>query len=515
MTNDKFVCLVYQKDFSGKGNDRYFIYGDGRFAEVDSKSVVCCEDLIVTHDYWLIANALYREHGRLPIRVLEITLLSRIIVGTKAIPGDVQPWDISETIRPLYRDKGDFDRYIDMYYRRVDFKEESYMLFSHKLDEYTNNIRGAARLAGEWFRFYNVELPLFNVLSQVAAKGLRVSQPLLKEHKNNIKMDYYRTLKEFSKKHGVLCAMPSKGDIKDKLRSLDFNVDSYGVKFLVDCVPDGSGYTEDLKRLQKLRKSFRVLGSIADSSETLRPIVETHSTSTSRMYYKDPNVQNIGKRYRDIFIADDGLRLSYVDYDQFEVGIMAALSDDDNMKQIYGKADAYVDLSEAIFGDIKHRKLGKIWFLSYTYGMSIERIIDSVRLYGGDECAAMRYFSKFVAFEGWKTRLHLEIEEVGRIPTICGNYLNRRRTGELSKKEGRSVVSHVVQGTGSFIFKSALLALSKQEDVGILIPMHDAVLIQHLEPYNVSSIVAIFQDTMTSILDKKVVGKASIKDFCG
>jgi hypothetical protein len=59
-----------------------------------------------------------------------------------------------------------------------------------------------------------------------------------------------------------------------------------------------------------------------------------------------------------------------------------------------------------------------------------------------------------------------------------------------------------------------LLGLSKQKNVEILIPMQDAVLIQHDEKHDVNQSINIFQDIMTGILSSKIQGKASVEAFC-
>ncbi len=513
MSKGKFVYFLYQKDFSEKGNDRYFVYEDGLFSEVGSEYIVSLESFVVTHDFWLIVNSLYKQHQKLPPKIIDITVLSRIVAGKKAEGGNTQPWDISETISPLYTDPKDFKQYMSMYYRREGLNKDIYMLFSHKLSEYMDKLLYLADKTGELTRFYDLEVPVFNLLTKVVSRGLRVSKKVIKEHKSNIKHDFYRGLKEFAEKHSVPYELPIEGDIRDKLRSLGYDVENYSIDFLINFLPSPDGYTTDLKKLQKLNKSYRVLNSISSGVSRLNPMIDSHSTSTSRIYYKSPNIQNLSRKYRNIFIPDDGLHFSYIDYDQFEVGIMASLSGDEVMSDIYTNSDAYIGLSNTIFSSGDYRKKCKILFLSYTYGMSIENILGSIEKQGGNRKAAKAYFSNFEAFEHWKEALYEKFEQDKRISTVCGNYLNRTKAGVLTNKEKRSVVSHVVQGTGSYIFKSALLELSKQYEVDVLVPMHDALLIQHSPSYKMSDAVNILKDTMTEILGGKIKGKASIEEF--
>lgn len=513
MNNLKRMYLLFQKDFSERRRDRYFIYDGEGFSEVFSEDVVSLDCFVVTHDFWLICNSLYKKHKKLPSKILDIALLSKIVAGVKMVAGDVQPWDVSKTIRPLFRDGKDFDSYVEMYYRRKDLVLDTYMLFSHKLAEYFDQLSAVAKEKGEIERFYDLELPVFNELTLSSCTGIRVDNNAVREHKRNLQSDFYRQLKLFAETHDVLYELPNEGEIREKLSKLGYRVEDYGVDFLIDFLPSLDGYTDNLRSLQKINKSFRIFNSISSSISRLRPVVESHWTSTSRIYYKSPSLQNISKKYRNIFIPDDGMSLCYVDFDQFEVGIMAAISADPKMKKIYESSDAYKDLAVLVFNDEGRRKKTKILFLSYTYGMALENIVRAVEELGGNPTIAKEYFSEFSVFEAWKKSIYDEFLKNGRVATISANYLNRGAGDELSEREKRTSVNHVIQGSASYIFKRVLLRLSNLAGVRILIPMHDAVLIQHTKAVKPISVVKIFEEVMTHELESKVSGKASIESF--
>lgn len=513
MSKGSTVYFTYQKDFSESGKDRYFIYDGEAFYEVSSEEVVALDCFVVTHDFWLISSSLFKKHGSLPSKIVDVVLLSKITIGVKSIDGDFQPWDVSKTIRPLFKVVDDFDSYMDMYYRRKDLVFDVYMLFSHKLAEYFEKLSVLASDSGEMERFYSLELPVFNKLTLSACRGIRVDNSAVRKQKDSLKLDFYRQLKMFAEKHKVLYELPSKGDAREKLSKLGYNVQDYSLEFLIDFLPSRDGYTDDLRSLQKTNKAYRVFNSISYGSSRLRPIVESHWTSTSRIYHKSPNLQNIPKKYRNIFIPDEGMSLCYVDYDQFEVGIMAAISSDPIMKDIYENRDAYKDLAVQVFNDEGMRKKAKVMFLSYTYGMSLENIIRAVKELGGDQKNAREYFSGFTVFESWKESVNNAFLKNGKIATISANYLNRNTDAELTDKEKRASVNHVIQGTATYIFKRALLELSSLDGVQILIPMHDAVLFQHTIQVDPNSVVELFEDVMTKELSGKVYGKASIEAF--
>ena len=508
-----YAYLIYQKDFTENGHDRYFLYDIGKFQEVPVKDLLSIDKEIVTHDYWLIANSIYREVNALPRQVIDVVLLAKINSGIKATPSGDQPWDISKTIRPLFKDKDEFDIYTKMYYQRTELCEETYMFFSHKLAEFTEGALEKAKSLGELDRFYSLEVPLFNALVLTACKGIRVDNAILREHKDQLEFEYYRELKWFAVKHKVLFQVPNKDEIKEKLSDLGYETEGYSLDFLIKFLPSKDGYTDDLLSLQKIHKSYRIFNSISSAKERISPIVETHWTSTGRIYQKSPSLQNISKKYRNIFVADNGLELSYVDYDQFEVGIMAAISGDGKMKGVYEKSDVYSELAKTVFDNEELRGKAKILFLSYTYGMSLENILNSVSSQNGNQKAAKQYFSEFSTYEEWKESVYSEYESEGFISTIKGNLLHRTKGGDLNQKEKRTCVNHVIQGTATYIFKQALLELSNHNEVDVLVPMHDAVLFQHPPSFDPQIAVKVFQDKMTESLNSKVEGKASLEPF--
>ncbi len=242
----------------------------------------------------LASNSLSR-YSSLPSKVIDVVLLSKVVAGVKSIDGDVQPWDVSKTIKPLFKVGDDFNSYMDMYYRRKELVFDVYMLFSHKLAEFFDQLSILASDSGEIERFYALEMPVFNELTFSACRGIRVSNDVVREHKDNLKLDFYRQLKLFAEKHKVLYELPNEGEVREKMSMLGYNVQDYSLEFLIDFLPSRDGYTDDLRSLQKTNKSYRIFNSISSSSSRLRPIVESHWTSTSRIYHKSPSLQNISK----------------------------------------------------------------------------------------------------------------------------------------------------------------------------------------------------------------------------
>ncbi|MCO6062749.1 DNA polymerase I, partial [Pseudomonas sp. MOB-449] len=67
-----FEILLYLKDYANEGHDRYFLAAKGKIEEVNAHEVVSKKELLVCHDYWLIAPSIQQQAGSLPVNVVDV-----------------------------------------------------------------------------------------------------------------------------------------------------------------------------------------------------------------------------------------------------------------------------------------------------------------------------------------------------------------------------------------------------------------------------------------------------------
>lgn len=183
-------------------------------------------------------------------------------------------------------------------------------------------------------------------------------------------------------------------------------------------------------------------------------------TITSRIILRQPSLQNLRKSNRDIVIPDIGMKLLYVDYSQFEAGILASLSNDVKLIDLYN-SDIYEDLAKNVLKDNTDRKEAKILFYRYMYGD------DSLKK------EAKSYFENFKELKLFKTQIEKELNQKKKVGTKYGNY--RFSSGEDSIWG----LSHVIQSTASYIYKMSLLEVQKEvKSAEFIIPMHDGTVYQ-------------------------------------
>lgn len=188
------------------------------------------------------------------------------------------------------------------------------------------------------------------------------------------------------------------------------------------------------------------------------PIYFGFGTITSRITLREPSLQNLRRTNRSIIIPEVGKKLLYIDYSQFEAGILASLSKDSSMIKLY-KEDIYANLAASVLGDKEKRSDAKVLFYRYMYG---DTTLNS---------ASKAYFQKFKALTKFKNDVERELLEEKQIGTEFGNFRCR------DEIVFNWALSHKIQATASLIYKRAVERVFKEvKGADFMIPMHDGTL---------------------------------------
>lgn len=504
--------LIFFKDFSERGGDRYFLWSDGALTETDPHKLVEMTVRLVCHDYWLISPAIFRSAGRLPVSVVDVVEFARGTSGRRISKAVRERQDVRQTLLE-FCDEAVVDSYLSAFYRQAELDASTLAVIGDALSRHWTELLGQAKINGEFERAIDVELPVFNELTSCVVHGIRVDEAKLREHKKKVDVDYYLTLKRFAEKHELPYEVPRDDVVVDRLESRGFDMSGVSLDYILRLLPMQDGFGDDLIELKRIHASRSILNRLSVGAGRIFPILDSQATVTSRIYFRDPALQGLPGYYRDVIVPDKGMELSYVDYDQFEVGVMAALSSDPKMLSLYSSGDLYLEVSRSLFECDEKRGFAKRLFLSYAYGMRRKSLIDAASASGGARLSAKQFFMEFNVFEEWKRSINAEFEKSGRIGTSMGNYLQRELVGPLTPKECRSSVSQVVQGTAALIFKKAILKVASLPDVKIKVPMHDALLVQHSPGFDRCLLIDTFASAMTEHFGGSIAGKASIEPF--
>lgn len=513
MTNLDWRLLLFISDFTGQGADCFYWFHNGQLVETDVHGVVNFSGALVCHDFWMIRDVLFDKTGRLPDVVIDLDEFRISISGNPTDRLTREKHDITSVLKE-YGANGELcSAYERMFNKSMPFDLEIANEAAIALSELYRNLLEKAKQVGEAERFFTIEVPVYRILQGAMAAGITIDSRRLSEMRAEAEHDYFMCLKNYSAKHNMPLETPNKLALEERLHHEGFDLDDVSIEYLLEYVPHERDFGSDTIALQVSDDARRVLSSLTLSTTIMRPIVDVFGSRTSRVHLRSPSLQNIPKKFRSIIASRDGGSLSYVDFDQYEVGIMAALSEDAELKKLYAAGDMYDLFATTHLGLSGNRKAAKQLFLSYAYGMSKRALIDAAVSLGVDRGRAKTAFGLFKQYEAWKKSICDDFQTTGRVMTLHGNHYKRTRRGQLSGKEQRSAVSQVVQGTASLIFKKVLLEVSKLEDVIIILPMHDALLFEHRLTETANKVVAVFESVMTNTLENRVTGKASISAF--
>lgn len=422
MTNK--AALLFVSDLIASREARLFIIAGEEVIEVSPKEVVSREEDLICHDFWSIARFLYMSTGHLPRTITDVDDLRVSTTGRKDDRKLRDQIDVCKLLLKLEYISGEVARkYRGILGGSEAICSEVLLSVGTALLRYSNYLEERAKAAGEWTRYCELERPVSNYLNVSAARGISVDTEALRMHKKSIEHAYFMALKLFSAKYEFPLEVPSDDDVKKYLSERGYDFSEIGIDYVIRLLPTPDGFSDRLLELRKIAASRRVLDMIPMSQNRLYPIVDTFGTITSRIYYRDPSLQNLARRYRSIIAADPGKILSYVDYGQYEAGIMGALSDDRAMIDLFSSGDVYSQVASGLFACDSKRKAAKRLFLSYAYGMKRSGVIDSACAFGAKRDAAKSFFNQFRRFEEWRKEIHFEFRENCRIGTQCGNFL--------------------------------------------------------------------------------------------
>ena len=348
-------------------------------------------------------------------------------------------------------------------YDGFELKENTFKLFLEYLASLFLNL--LENNEEEKMRFNEIELKINNLIYERQLQGVRIDKDIAEQKCLEIEKEIYKIKNILQLKHNIFMPDDEKQQ-KAWLISKKYNIiQSLLYSFKIRRNDDNVclQFYELIRNQQDLESLLFMLSHWGGEERTY-PSYVGFGTITSRITLRQPSLQNIRKVNRSAIIADIGKKLLYVDYSQFEAGILASLSKDDQLIMLYNE-DIYKDLANKVLNDEGKRSEAKIIFYRYMYGDTS---------LGRKEKA---YFTKFEKLNQFKLKIEKELKTNNRIGTINGNY--RRRNDDEESNWG---LSHVIQSTASLIFKNAILSVHKEvPNANFLIPMHDAALYQIFE----------------------------------
>lgn len=214
---------------------------------------------------------------------------------------------------------------------------------------------------------------------------------------------------------------------------------------------------------------------------------------TGRIACRDPNLTQIPTQggWRTCFVAAPGNTLVVADYSQQELRILAAVSDDPALGEVFrASGDLHRATAALVFGvpeaqvRTDQRHAAKALNFGLMYGMGAASFARSTGLSHADAAAAIdRWFATFPRVERWLNDAEAAGRRTGQVRTALG------RLRVLPRDAGVGIAplarNAPIQGAGADMIKLALAEVERrlqqrygpdpQRGAGLVLTVHDEV----------------------------------------
>lgn len=287
------------------------------------------------------------------------------------------------------------------------------------------------------------------------------------------------------------------------------------------------------RELFKLKSTYvDALPPLLDGNNRIHTHYHADATATGRLSSSNPNLQNIpikgdwGIKVREAFIAPAGSKLISADYNQIELRVMAHLSGDKALTDIFQKGeDIHTRTAAQILNKRPKevtkddRRIAKVVNFGIMYGISPFGLARQLKI---DRDTAKqiidRYFKEFSGVKIWLEQTLTDAYAKGYVETLGGfrRYLVELKQGNhrIRAAGERMAINAPVQGTAADIIKAAMIKLQgllKDQQTMMTLQVHDELVFETPKE-EVDKIYPIIKKTMeeTFKLDVPIIIEGKI-----
>ncbi len=342
--------------------------------------------------------------------------------------------------------------------------------------------------------YREIEQPLIEVLADMEIWGVKVDRDVLYQLSKELAQQLSRLEKKIYEASGVEFNINSPQQLADILfRKIQLTPSkktritkrfSTSLEVLQELAPIHplAQYALEYRILAKLKSTYADALPELINPETgrLHTSYNQTVTATGRLSSSEPNLQNIpargelGQRFRQAFIPEEGHFLLAADYSQIELRILAHLSEDPSLLETFlADRDVHAETARRVFGDAaalfpeEMRRRAKIINFSIIYGTSAFSLAKELGTSTSEAQSFIdRYFSQHPRVAEFLDKTVSEAAEKGFTTTIFGRI---RQVPELKHKDkvaqqaGRRIALNApIQGSAADIMKRAMIDIYQE-----------------------------------------------------
>lgn len=396
--------------------------------------------------------------------------------------------------------------------------------------------------------FYEVELPLVEVLAEMELVGVWVDMDYLKNMSRSVQEDLNRLIGEIYALAGRefninstqqlsqvlfdhLKLPPMRKTEKKTALSTDFGVLEELAK--IHPLPK---LLLDYRQLSKLKSTYidALPELISKKTGRIHTSFNQTVTATGRLSSSDPNLQNIpirtelGKKIRKAFIpqSKDFLILS-CDYSQIEPRILAHFSEDKTlMTSFINDEDIHQRTASEVFGvplskvTPEQRRLAKTTNFSIMYGVSAYGLSQSTDMTPQEAQAFIDvYFKRYPKVKKYLEESINKAREMGYALTLFGRrrFIPEIESSNRRKREfaERVAINTPIQGSAADLIKIVMIEIFKElkkrkTKTEMILQVHDELVFEVFKE-ELNWVKEMVKDKMENTVKLKVPIKVDMK----
>ena len=343
--------------------------------------------------------------------------------------------------------------------------------------------------------FYDIEIPMINVLSEMEAEGIKIDTSYLKKLDKEFEDDLEKLKKEIFKKCGEefnLNSPKQLGEILfDKLKLVSkpkkTKTGQYSTsEEVLSSLANDHRIIENIlewRSLDKLQNTYvrSLPNEVSNLTKRVHSSFNQTVTTTGRLSSNNPNLQNIpirtanGQKIRKAFIPrNNDYIIMAADYSQIELRVIASISNEENMIDAFvNNQDIHTITASKIYNvdpeNVSREQRGNAKTVNFgiIYGVSAFGLSQQTDLNRSESKQMIDNY--FLNYPGLKKYMSDQIDFArnnGYVETIMGRrrYLQNINSQNNMLRSGaeRNAINAPIQGSAADIIKIAMININSE-----------------------------------------------------
>jgi len=334
--------------------------------------------------------------------------------------------------------------------------------------------------------YYDVELPLCEVLAEMEIAGFLVDKTALKQYGETLSIGIAETEKQIYDLAGETFNINSPKQLGtilfEKLMLPAPKKTKTGYSTNIEVLDYLTGKHSIIDLIKDYRELSKLKSTYADGLlKVIGPDGRIHTrfmmtvTATGRLSSTEPNLQNIpirkasGSEIRKMFIAEDGNVLVDADYSQIELRLLAHIADDPVMKAAFEQGEDIHTVTASQVFDVApdevtslQRSQAKAVNFGIVYGISAFSLSQDIGVTPKEAKMYIdNYLEKYAGVREYMTSIVKSARELGYVETLFGRrrYLPELKSSNFNTRSfgERVALNMPIQGTAADIMKIAMV----------------------------------------------------------